>query len=63
MFIYEISSGNDTIHDTESQDMVILRGMDLSYLTAAEILDNGVNLSFSYGGTLKVEGTPENFLF
>ena len=62
MFIYEISSGDDVIHDAESQDIVMLRGMDLSYITSAEILDNGVNFSFSHGGTLKVEGKPENFL-
>ena len=61
-FIYEISSGDDTIHDAESKDIVMLRNMDLSYITSAEILDNGVNLGFSYGGTLKVEGKPENFL-
>ena len=63
MFIYEISSGDDVIHDAESQDIVMLRGIDLSYITSAEISDNGVNLSFSHGGTLKVEGKPENFLF
>ena len=62
MFTYEINSGNDTIHDAESQDIVILRSIDLSQITSAEILDNGVNFSVSYGGTLKVEGTPENFL-
>lgn len=56
------NGGNDTVHNAESQDIVVLRNVDLSHITSAQILDNGVNLSFTYGGTLKVEGNPENFV-
>ena len=61
-FVYDIKGGNDTVHDAESQDFVVLKNVDLTQITSAQILDNGVNLSFTYGGTLKVEGTPTNFV-
>ena len=61
-FIYDINGGNDKVYNAESQDNVLLRGMDLSQITSAQINDNGVSLSFSYGGTLNVEGTPANFI-
>lgn len=61
-FVYDINGGNDTVHNAESQDTIRLRIVDLSQITSADILDNGVNLSFSYGGTLNIEGNPTNFV-
>lgn len=61
-FIYDINGGNDTVHGAESQDVVLLRNTSLDQLTRADITDNGVNLSFTYGGTLNIEGKPTTFV-
>ena len=61
-FIYDINGGNDTVHDAQSQDIVLLRNVDLSQISSAQISDNGVKISFTYGGSLNVEGQPSKFL-
>ena len=61
-FIYDINGGNDTVYNAESQDTVFLRNVDLSQITSAQINDNGVNISFTYGGSLNVFGQPANFV-
>ena len=63
IFTYDIKGGNDKIYNAESQDIVLLVNSNVSQITSAEILDNGVNLGFSYGGTLEVEGKPTDFVF
>ncbi len=60
-FIYDINGGNDTVHNAESQDIVLLRNVDLSQISSAQITDNGVNLSFTYGGSLNILGQPSTF--
>ncbi|MBQ9487562.1 MAG: hypothetical protein IJU91_07170 [Selenomonadaceae bacterium] len=60
-FIYDINGGNDTVHNAESQDIVLLRNVNLSQISSAQITDNGVNLSFTYGGSLNILGQPSTF--
>ena len=61
-FIYDINGGNDAVHNAESQDTILLRNVDLSQITSAQFTDNGVSISFSYGGSLNVEGQPTTFV-
>ena len=61
-FIYDINGGNDTVHNAESQDTVLLRNVDLSQITSAQFTDNGLSISFTYGGSLNVEGQPTTFV-
>ena len=60
-FIYNYNDGNDTIHNAESQDIVSLRNISLSDISSAQILDNGVNLNFTDGGSLTVDGQISTF--
>ena len=61
-FVYDIDGGNDTVHDAQEQDTILLRETSLDQITRADFTDNGVELSFTYGGTLTVEGQPKNFV-
>ena len=60
-FIYNFLDGNDTIHNAESQDIVSLRKISLAEISAAQITDDGVYMTFSDGGSLNISGKPETF--
>ena len=61
-FIYSLSGGNDKITDAQSQDEILLRDMTLEQISSAQFTDGGVNLSFTYGGSLEISGRPEKFV-
>lgn len=61
IFIYNYNDGNDTIHNAESQDTVSLREISLDDISSAQILDNGVNLNFTDGGSLTIDGQISSF--
>ncbi len=61
-FVYTYQSGNDTVYNAESQDLVILNDMTLDQISSAQINDSGVNLQFTDGGSLTVNGTPSTFV-
>ncbi len=60
-FIYNFLDGNDAIHNAESQDVVSLRKISLAEISAAQITDDGVYMTFSDGGSLNISGNPETF--
>ncbi len=62
VFVYESVGGNDTVHDAENQDTVLIKDISLDQITSAQFTDNGVSISFTYGGTLNVEGQPTIFV-
>ena len=61
-FNYYFDDGNDTIYNAESQDGVFLGNMTLDKISAAQITDNGVNLTFTDGGTLNISGQAGYFV-
>ena len=61
-FNYYFDGGNDTIYNAESQDGVFLGNMTLDKISAAQITDNGVNLTFTDGGTLNISGQAGYFV-
>ena len=61
-FIYNYNDGNDIIHNAESQDVVSLREISIDDIAFAQINDNGVNLRFTDGGTLIIDGQPSTFI-
>ena len=61
-FIYTFNDGNDNIYNAESQDQVMIFNTSLDQISSAQILDNGVNLQFTDGGTLNISGQAGNFV-
>ena len=61
-FIYTFNDGNDNIYNADSQDQVMIFNTSLDQISSAQILDNGVNLQFTDGGTLNISGQAGNFV-
>ena len=61
-FAYSFRSGNDTVQNAESQDIIRINNTTLEQISLAQITDGGVNLQFVDGGTLNVNGTPTTFV-
>ena len=55
-FFFAMGSGDDTIGGAGENDMVNLLGVTLEQISAAQVTEQGVDLSFIDGGKLKVEG-------
>ena len=62
VFYYDFGNGADKIQNAKSNDSVNLLGVTLDKITAANIKNGGVNLTFSDGGSLTVAGQAEKFI-
>ena len=61
-FIYNFGDGNDNISNTENQDSVLLGNTLIEQISGAQILDNGVYLTFTDGGSLNISGQVGTFI-
>ena len=61
-FIYNFGDGNDNISNTENQDSVLLGNTLIEQISGAQILDNGVYLTFTDGGSLNISGQIGTFI-
>ncbi len=61
-FIYNYGDEKDAINDASSQDIVKLGNMSLEKISAAQINDNGVNFTFTDGGSLNISGQAGTFI-
>ncbi len=50
------------LYNAESQDGVFLGNITLDKISAAQITDNGVNLTFTDNGTLNISGQAGYFI-
>ena len=55
-FIAGVGSGNDSIFKAESGDIINLNSTTLNQISSTQINSDGINLSFTDGGTLNVLG-------
>ncbi len=55
-FITGFGSGNDSIYKAESGDIINLNSTTMDQISSAQINSDGINLSFTDGGTLNVVG-------
>ncbi|MBQ7199151.1 MAG: hypothetical protein IJS29_07820 [Selenomonadaceae bacterium] len=55
-FFYAIGSGNDVIKSAGDNDVVNLLGVSLSQITYAEANYHGINIGFTDGGHLQLQG-------
>ena len=55
-FFFAMGSGNDVVQNASENDMINLLGMTLDQISSAQVTEQGVDLSFTDGGNLKVEG-------
>ena len=55
-FFYFMGSGNDIIRNTSDGDLINLCGISLSQITCAEIYQSEINIGFTDGGNLKLQG-------
>ena len=60
-YIYSYGNGHDNIFQSGSEDTVNLLNISLDQISGAEILDNGVKLQFTDGGSLNISGQLGNF--
>ena len=60
-YIYSYGNGHDNIFQSGGEDAVNLINMNLDQIAGAQILDNGVNLQFTDGGSLMVNGQVGTF--
>lgn len=61
-FVYKYGDGQDNIFNAGAEDAVNFVGMSLDQIWAAQIYDNGVNLIFTDGGALSINGQVGNFI-
>ena len=61
-FVYKYGDGQDNIFNAGAEDAVNLSGISLDQIWAAQIYDNGVNLIFTDGGALSINGQVGNFI-
>ena len=55
-FIYNFGDGNDNFSNAENQDSVFIRNTSIEQISGAQVLDNGVYLTFTDGGSLNISG-------
>lgn len=55
-FFYAVGSGNDVIKSAGDNDVVNLLGVSLSQITYAEANYHGINIGFTDGGHLQLQG-------
>ena len=55
-FITGVGSGNDSIYKAESGDIINLSSTTMDQISSTQINSDGINLSFTDGGTLNVVG-------
>ena len=60
-YVYAYGNGQDNIYQSGDEDIVNLLNISLDQISGAEILDNGVNLQFTDGGSLNISGQVGNF--
>lgn len=62
IFFYGYGNGNDVIGNATANDSVNLFNVTMDQISSAEITDSGVNLTFSDGGSLTVDGQAGSFV-
>ena len=55
-FFYAVGSGNDVVKNASDDDVVNLLGVSLSQITYAEIKSSEINIGFTDGGKLQLQG-------
>ena len=55
-FFYAVGSGNDVITNAGDNDVVNLLGVSLSQITYAEVSYSDINIGFTDGGKLQLQG-------
>ena len=55
-FFYAIGSGNDVVQNASDNDVINLLGVSLSQITYAEVHQSEINIGFTDGGNLKLQG-------
>ena len=61
-FFYTTGGGADVIQNAGVNDIVNLIGMSLEQISSATVTDNGVNATFTDGGTLQISGQAGSFV-
>ena len=61
-FFYCYGNGNDTIQNSNSEDVVRLYDVSLSQIANATITDSGVTATFDDGNTLTISGQTGSFI-
>ena len=58
-FWYTYGSGKDEIQGATENDVVVLEGISLDLITAADVSNNAIKISFEDGGTLSLNTNAE----
>ena len=61
-FVYNFGDGNDNVSNAENQDSIFIRNTSIDQISGAQILDSGVNFTFTDGGSLNISGQTGTFI-